>query len=123
MNPQPNPIVGNLLAFVLFLVFCYYCYKAFNDGNPIYLKDIDLINIGYLQDSKTSTQVLNIMPAATPVNNFESQQLYIDCIETMVALGFKKSEAKRKAKFIFSTINPQPSSVQEFLNIALSIPS
>jgi Holliday junction resolvasome RuvABC DNA-binding subunit len=30
-------------------------------------------------------------------NNFESQQLYLDCIDALHALGMKKSEAKKKA--------------------------
>jgi hypothetical protein len=34
----------------------------------------------------------------------------------------KKNEAKKRAKFIFSTMNPAPATIQEFLVIALSTP-
>jgi hypothetical protein len=109
MNPQPSEYVGHLCALAFIGVFLFYAYQAYTEGRTIDLKNFDYVTIGYVEEP---------VKCAT-VASFESQQLYLDCIEALYTLGFKKSEAKKKAKLIFSSIDPQPSSVQEFLSIAL----
>lgn len=112
MNPQPSEHVGNIGALLFFALFIFYAIKAYLDGQTVDIGKIDLITFGYLEDPvNTKTQVAN--------TNFESQQLYLDCIEALYTLGYKKLEAKKKAKLIFSTFNPQPASIQEFLSVAL----
>jgi hypothetical protein len=125
MNPQPDVSIGNLFAAIFILMVLFYTYKSYMSGHVIDISNIDLVNIGYLQrDNIRVTNKIVTTPVSPPVflsppvNNFESQQLYVDCIDALHAMGMKKSEAKRKAKHIFSTTNPQPSNIQEFLLIA-----
>lgn len=116
MNPQPPEYVGNLLAILFFSVVAWYSFKEFKNGTIINLANLDMINIGYLDDP----HIVNVIQTtSSATQSFESQQLYLDCIEALHALGMKKSEAKKKAKNIFSTFDPAPTTVQEFLMIAL----
>jgi len=48
---------------------------------------------------------------------FEAEQIYMDCVSALYALGVKKTEAKKITKEIF--INKKPDSIQDFLMIAL----
>lgn len=113
MNPQPDPIIGHLFAGIVLFLIVFFAVKSYleNQNKPF---SCDLFTIGYMENAQ-NTVIVNQMP----INNFESQQLYIDCIDTLIALGYKKSEAKKRAKHIFQTKNPQPQTVQEFLDIIL----
>lgn len=142
MNPQPDPMIGNIMAFIVIAVVTFYTYKAYLSGKSIDLNKLDNFVIGYIEaEPKTSvvekhfqtinnpvkvvkekTEVVRVEKVIDTKPNFESQQLYVDCIDALYALGMKKNEAKRKAKFVFSTMNPAPATIQEFLVIALSIP-
>lgn len=146
MNPQPSPIAGEIGAFVVICIFVFYAYKAYFEGKSIDLNKLDNFIIGYVESPplvekhyhntyKNPTKIIKsvdkviervvekVIPQEVPAKpNFESQQLYVDCIDALYALGMKKNEAKRKAKFIFSTMNPPPSTIQEFLTIALNMP-
>lgn len=117
MRPQPPEYVGFLcmLAFVGLVIF--YTIKAIKQGHQINLHNFDLVNIGVVEDSPPTVCVIQQENAKL---DFETQQLYLDCIEALHALGMKKSEAKRKTKFIFNTFNPPPKTIQEFLTLALS---
>jgi hypothetical protein len=115
MNPQPQPYIGNFIAFIFICVFFYHAFKSYISGAAINLNEIDLITVGYVEPSDNIT-IVNVDNTS---NNFESQQLYIDCIDALYTLGMKKSEAKKRAKMIFSTTNPQPKTVQDFLILAL----
>lgn len=114
MNPQPPEYLGQLVALGFALLVVYHAVKAYYNNPPIYFND--LYTIGYVEESKNKP-IINVLTENK--NSFESQQLYIDCIDALNALGMKKSEAKRKAKHIFSSMTNPPSSVQEFLMIAL----
>lgn len=118
MNPQPPEYISRLFSFGFVLVCAYYVYRAYVSGYTISLNDFNYINLGYVEDSP-SNHIINqnfVMPESA---GFESQQLYLDCIEALYTLGMKKSEAKRLAKKIFSSKIFNPKSVQEFLTIAL----
>jgi hypothetical protein len=140
MNPQPDPIIGQLFALAILSMTAFYTYKAYSEGKSIDLNKLDNFTIGYLEQDyftpqviekhfhetvkpvkiiKTNTETIKTERIIETKPNFESQQLYVDCIDTLVALGMKKKDAKSRAKFIFSTMDPQPSTVQEFLMIAL----
>ncbi|NDB57187.1 hypothetical protein EB001_01865 [bacterium] len=112
MNPQPSEFVGNFFATLFCICIVVYAIKSYKLGNSIDIHNLDMITLGYIEDNPIIT------PVAT-INNFESQQLYVDCIDALHALGMKKSEAKKRAKLIFSTCNPQPENVQAFLMLAL----
>ena len=114
MNPQPSEQVGQLCAVLFVCTFLYYAYQSYKDQSKHININTDLFTIGYVEDNPI---IKNIVVDQKP--SFESQQLYVDCIDSLYALGMKKSEAKKKAKTIFSSVNPQPSTVQEFLTIAL----
>ena len=114
MNPQPPEYIGQLVALSFTLLIIYHAVKAYYNNPPIYFND--MYTIGYFEDSH-KTPIVNVI--TDNKSNFESQQLYIDCIDALHALGMKKLEAKRRAKQIFSSMSNPPSSVQEFLMIAL----
>lgn len=110
MNQQPEPYVGTIVSILLFILFVYHFIKSYNScSQDIRLND--LFTIGYIEDKPI--QIVNVK------NNLVNNQLYNDCIDALHALGMKKSEAKRKAKFIFDNVNPAPENVQDFLMIAL----
>lgn len=111
MHPYEN--ISHIFMYLFLGLVYYYARKAYKEGKVINLHKLDLVNVGYLEDQPIIQQVVETKPS------FESQQLYLDCIEALHSLGMKKSEAKRKAKFIFSTMSNPPTSVQEFLMIAL----
>lgn len=113
MNPQPPESLGQLVALLFSLLVIYYAIKAYYNNPPIHIND--LYTIGYVEESKNPS-IINVV---TNKPNFESQQIYIDCIDALYSLGMKKSEAKRKTKEIFSSMDNPPSSIQEFLMIAL----
>ena len=126
MNPQPNPIIGEIGAFITMMIVAFYTYKAYHEGKSIDLNKLDMFTIGYIEETSPVTHVVEKHFHKTKTKrvvetkpSFESQQFYVDCIDALVALGMKKKDAKSRAEFIFSTMNPQPSSVQEFLMIAL----
>ena len=142
MNPQPDPIVGNFVALIIIVLVAFYTYKAYLTGKSIDLNKLDNFIIGYIEAEPTTrvvekhfqtinnpvkvvkekTEIVRVETVIDTKPSFESQQLYVDCIDALYALGMKKNEAKKKAKFIFSTMKPAPATIQEFLIIAMSIP-
>jgi hypothetical protein len=100
---------------VLFcLIVLFYAIKSYNDGNAIDFRNIDMINMGYLERDDV---FVNVVKPDNIKDTLESQQLYLDCIDALNAIGMKKTQAKKKAKEIFAIHNP--STVQEFLILAL----
>lgn len=120
MNPQPPPYIGSIFALIFGCVFVYYFVKAINskETKPI---NLDLFTIGYIQDSTGSTvnitnKIIKQVEKTKP--NFESQQLFMDCVDALNSIGIKKTEAKKRARDIFSSNNP-PTNIQDFLMIAM----
>lgn len=111
MHPYEN--TSYIFLFIFLGLIYYYAKKAYNDGKFIDVHNLDFVTIGYLEDQPIIQQIIEKKPS------FESQQLYSDCIDALYSLGMKRSEAKKKAKFIFSTMSNPPTSIQEFLMIAL----
>lgn len=158
MNPQPDPIVGNIVAAIFVLTVVFYTAKAIGENNIIKLNDKFII--GYVQDytyietpikikvtprqsrnSKNTPQCVianepsksnkpkkdkptvhkstAVSTTHTPTTTTPppkpkiDEQLYNDCISSLVALGYKKTEAKNKTKQVFDkhTIN----SIQDFI--------
>lgn len=113
MNEQPSPAFANIFLVIMGLIAAFFAVKAYLENHTISLDNLDKFTLGYVEDS--SNKIIVQVPKT--VDSFESKQLFLDCIDTLIAVGFKKKEAKNKAKAIFRTHNP--SSIQEFLNIAL----
>jgi hypothetical protein len=124
MNPQPDPSVGVYVAFLVIIVMAFFVGQSYAETkkNGHANTNYDLFTLGYYEQPSAPTVIVNQQPSDGGIANFESQQLYLDCIDTMVSLGYKRTIAKKRAKIIFSTHKPQPSTVQEFLNIVLSRP-
>jgi|688.fasta_scaffold868173_1 hypothetical protein len=132
MNPQPEPYVGNIVASLLFLLMAFYTIKEMKSGKrSINLSDNFIL--GYIEDTPINVAVhvpkqqvitkTKTKKIVVEKPSFESQQLYVDCIDALVALGMKKKQAREKAKYIFSSMDTQPSSIQDFLQLALKMPS
>lgn len=119
MNPQPEPYVGQIFALIFSAVFFYYFIKAFN--NPKHRIDLEYFTLGYIEDSNNVT--VNIKNKTVQVKNtkpnIESQQLFIDCVDALHAIGLKKTEAKKRAKEIFTNMENPPTNIQDFLMIAM----
>jgi hypothetical protein len=124
MNPQPDPSVGVFVAFLVMIIMAFFVGQSYAETKKSghTNTNYDLFTLGYYEQPSAPTVIVNQQPSDSGIANFESQQLYLDCIDTMVSLGYKKTIAKKRAKIIFSTHKPQPSTVQEFLNIVLSRP-
>jgi len=117
MNPQPEPYLGNIVALAIVASFFYFYMKACAEGKKI--NSSDLFTIGYIE--RDDAPVINLQQNVSKQDapDFESQQLYVDCIDALHSIGFKKTEAKKRAKQIFSSMKNPPTSVQDFLMIAL----
>ena len=117
MNPQPEPYLGNIVALAIVASFFYFYIKACAEGTKINCED--LFTIGYIEED--NAPIINVQQSvskqASP--DFESQQLYVDCIDALHSIGFKKAEAKKRAKQIFSSMKNPPTNIQDFLMIAL----
>lgn len=113
MNPQPPEYMGQIIAAIIGVMVLYYAIKAFYDDKQTI--STDLFTLGYIEDSKDKIIVVQNRDK----QNLETQQLFIDCIDALHALGMKKNEAKKRARHIFNSASNSPSSVQEFLMIAL----
>lgn len=131
MNPQPSEHIGVLFAIIFVCMVIYHTIKAIQDCKTISIDDNFII--GYIESDPINIHVdqfptSRVIKAKTKKilvekTSFESQQLYADCIDALVALGMKKKQAKEKAKYLFSTMKTQPKSIQEFLQLALKMPS
>lgn len=132
MNPQPDPMIGNIVATIIVLMVIYYTIKAIKENKSIVLNDkfvigyIDtdpiVINEAHHHHKATKTVHTKTKKVVVKKPDFENQPLYTDCVDALVALGMKKKEAKNRAMSIFSTTKPQPKSIQEFLTLALKLP-
>lgn len=119
MNPQPDPMVGNLIATVVIFAIGFYAYKAYKYGPAIDIKNLDMITVGYVEsDPRIIKKNIKVVKKNTIEESIKDTQLYNDCVDALHSLGLKKSEAKRKTILIFNTVKPSPASVQEFLLIA-----
>ena len=119
MNPQPPIYVGQLVAVIFGVLFLFYFFKEFfNHSNQN--TNQDLFTLGYIEESNNViVNVKNKIIKEQAKPSFESQQLYIDCIDALHSIGIKKTEAKKLAKEIFSSSSNPPTSIQDFLMIAL----
>jgi hypothetical protein len=111
MNEQPQYWVGAFFAIIVFIVFLYHASQTFFNGPHINYLEKDLFKLGYFDGSD-----VNIVINKEPKPSYD-MQLYKDCIDALYAIGVKKSQAKIRAKQVFESHNP--SSVQEFLSLAL----
>jgi hypothetical protein len=134
MNPQPDPIIGHIFAAMFIIAIVFYAVKAAKENKVVRFDDNFVI--GYVESSpivinevhhnhktvKTIEKKTKTRTKIKKVVDVESQQLYADCVDALVALGMKKRQAQNQATFVFSTTHPRPKTIQEFLMIALKLP-
>ena len=122
MNKQPEVWIGNLFAFIFVVMVIFNTIKAYRNPNSVN-KFNDAFTIGYIYDRPLVNVKSVSKPIVKPktVQSAKPQltQLQIDCIDALVALGMKKTQAKQKANEVFQ--HHSFDSVQEFLSIALKI--
>lgn len=127
MNEQPALWIGNLFAFIFVAMVIFNTIKAYRDPNSVN-KFNDAFTIGYIYDRpscRTFNHMVNVKSVSKPtvkpktVKSAKPQltQLQIDCIDALVALGMKKTQAKQKANEVFQ--NHSFDNIQDFLSIAL----
>lgn len=114
MNPQPPEYIGNIFAGFIILLIIIQTVKAYQNNAKIDLSTFDIINIGYLEESPISVNITQ-----QSKNTFVQPQFFQDCVDTLYALGMKKKEAKLKAELIFRTCEEIPTTIQEFLILAM----
>lgn len=147
MNPQPDPMIGNVFAFMFVLGIMIYAYKSYLEGHSIKIHNLDNFVIGYIEDYtyvekpqrvrtkliynksvkvpskkttkkvksavvETETTTTTTLPPQPPERD---EQLYNDCINSLIALGYKKTEAKNQTKHVFDKNNV--TSIQEFIKL------
>ena len=135
MNPQPDPIVGHVIAILFVCMLVIYTLQAMKQGKTTKISDNFII--GYLESDPIvirrdnppndfdkfdpSTQPPNPTQPKTKkkTDSIKNQPFYVDCVDALVALGMKKRDATQKTKTIFETMHPRPTSIQSFLLIAL----
>jgi hypothetical protein len=125
MNPQPSETAGAVWAIIFVFGIAFFALKAFLEGEKRTVPS-DLFTIGYVENNHTSpAPVVN-----NTTNNYESTnnvtnvnkvtknntitKLQLDCIDTLVALGYKKMVARKMVLDYFKVRTAK--NVQEFLS-------
>ena len=113
MNQQPSPVFGQIVS-LLFAAFCVYLFlaKPKNSSHGF----CDRLDIGYYDDPSVQVQVVNNIQPPVKKNTLNIP-FYNDCVETLVALGFKKRTATSLTKTILR--DNDVTNIQDFLQIAL----
>jgi len=108
MNPQPSPYVGVFMSIVAILIIAYHAIKMNNSlkSSERYI-NYDLFSLGVIDSSPALVQNFVV-----PIHGSD---LYNDCVDALIGLGYKKKQAHKKAQSIFSTSSP--SSIIEFLSM------
>ena len=114
MNPQPSPVFGQIVS-LLFAALCVYLFLARpKNSSPSFC---DRLDIGYYDDPSLQVQVVNNISQPPAKKNTLNIPFYNDCVETLVALGFKKRAATSLTKTILR--DNDVTNIQDFLQIAL----
>jgi hypothetical protein len=117
MNPQPSETVGQLWALIFVFGVAIFAIKAFFEAGT-HKQQFDLFTLGYIEDNNPS-----IINNTTTTNFYESQKdnkiskLQLDCIDTLIAIGYKKGVARKMVLDYFK--NNTATSVQEFISDVL----
>lgn len=117
MNPQPSETVGAVWAIIFVLGIAFFTLKAFLEGDK-HIVPSDLFTLGYIETDGPS--IINNNHTTnfyeSPKNNIITK-LQLDCIDTLVAIGYKKRIARKMTLDYFK--NNTASSVQEFISNVL----
>jgi hypothetical protein len=114
MNPQPSETAGAIWAVIFVLGIAFFALKTFLEGDKATVPS-DLFTLGYVE-----TNAPSIINNSHTTNFYESPKtkantkLQLDCIDTLIAIGYKKRIARKMTLDYFK--NNNPSSVQEFIS-------
>lgn len=124
-----NMVAAFFGAFIAVVWISFFFYGLFND-NVDSLKIPDRFDIGYIDEPQQQVVVVQQKPKKKKkkrksVPNTGPQHvctekmdpLHRDCVDALIALGTKSSEARRVAARVLAD-NPQIKDVQEFIPIA-----
>lgn len=143
MNPQPEPYVGTIFAIIFVIALVVYTIKGYyNKDNKIsdkyiigyvddYFEPIPVIpnrpkvrrttvskpkqKVATPTTKPVTTPPPSTQVAAQPVKPQRDEALYNDCIGCLVALGYKKTEAKNKTSDIFD--NHEITTIEQFIKL------
>ena len=108
LHGQPPIWVGGLGALIFLIIIVVSLMIGYMDEKRHKKVNWDLFEIGYILDPKENSV------ASTPVIEVEvNSELRIDCILALVAIGYKKTEAKKIAEKVFAS--KDITSVEQFL--------
>jgi|LakMenE18May11ns_1017448.scaffolds.fasta_scaffold9110858_2 hypothetical protein len=108
MNTQPPEYVGSIAAILFVLMVTFFTFKSYIENTTTSVND--LFTIGYIEDNQ-SQNITNILYQQP---NEIDAKLYLDCVDTLVAVGYKKSAAKKLVTEYFK--KNTASNVQEFIS-------
>lgn len=106
MNTQPPESVGSLAAILFVGMIVFFTVKSYIENTTTTIND--LFTIGYVESPTP-----NITNIVCQTNDIDAK-LYLDCVDTLVAIGYKKSAAKKLVTEYFK--KNTASSVQEFIS-------
>lgn len=111
MTTQPPEYVGTIAALMFAGMVVFFTIKSYIENTTITTND--LFTIGYIEESQNQNITNIVCQANTPIDT----KLHLDCIDTLVAVGYKKSIAKKMVieYFKYNTA----STVQEFISKVL----
>jgi len=123
MNPQPSETVGAVWAMIFVFGIAFFALKAFLEGTK-HTMPSDLFTLGYVETNalpapihnttnnyKSTSKVTNVNKVT---KNNTITKLQLDCIDTLVAIGYKKMAARKMVLDYFK--NNTANSVQEFIS-------
>jgi hypothetical protein len=114
MNPQPSETAGAVWAIIFVFGIAFFALKAFLEGEKHTIPS-DLFTIGYIESNAPS--IINNSHTTNFYENPKNKantKLQLDCIDTLIAIGYKKSVARKMTLDYFK--NNTPSNVQEFIS-------
>lgn len=115
MNQQPSEAVGAAWAFLFVFGIFFFALKTYfekvHHHTPM---SIDLFTIGYIESDITPAPVNNVYNIShNIVNSKNLTKLHLECIDTLIAIGYSKRVARKMVIDYFQ--NNTASSVQEFI--------
>ena len=130
MNQQPSEAVGQIWALIFVFGVAVFAIKAFLEAGTK-KQEFDLFTIGYIENNNTPTPIThsttnnykstnnttNVYKAAKIPKNNKITKLQLDCIDTLIAVGYKKMVARKMVLDYFK--NHTPASVQQFISDVL----
>jgi|LakMenE01Jun11ns_1017448.scaffolds.fasta_scaffold9959405_15 hypothetical protein len=120
MNPQPSETAGAVWAIIFVLGIAFFALKAFLEGEKHTVPN-DLFTLGYIENNtptptiyNTTNNTNNVHKTINTTKNNTITKLQLDCIDTLVAVGYKKTIARKMVLDYFK--NNTAKSVHEFIS-------